>query len=182
MIGRICYPAAGARGEQNNKQERESQSAYQLSLHLLPLPPSAPTSRPGSGWACVIFSLSLPLTAHKLPLSSHLSYGRIKRGHFKVLPHPKVPRGRQFSPCLGWKGPIHHRLFVTKAEERKHTLAKVLALFARECVGAIRTCQMHGDDKRGRVRLFQHANTMTGTSTACTLLINPHFTPHWEPK
>lgn len=44
-------------------------------------------------------------------LPSHLSCPRIKCGHFKVLPHtPGVPGG-VFSPCLKWKGPIHHWLF-----------------------------------------------------------------------
>lgn len=67
------------------------------------------------------FPLSLPLTGYKSQLSSHLSYRRIKCGHFKALLHPKVPGGRVFSPCLKWRGPIHHRLFVTKEKKTKNT-------------------------------------------------------------
>lgn len=106
----------------------------------------------------------------------------------------KGPRGHVFSPCLKWKGPIHHRLFVTKTQNHKEYLCTsqfaqsararvrlwvrylLTCMRVRVCACVHRrvicTCQMHREDKRDRVMLFQQANTMTGTSTACTLLIN----------
>lgn len=92
----------------------------------------------------VFFSLSLPLTGYKSQLSTHLSYRRIKCGHFKGLPHPKVPGGLVFSPCLKWRGPIHHRLFVTN-EKNPQTTKSICArvTFARvsmDCIICSHAC------------------------------------------
>lgn len=35
--------------------------------------------------------------------------------------HTQGPRGHVFSPCLEWKEPIHHWLFVTETETTVHT-------------------------------------------------------------
>lgn len=102
------------------------------------------------------------------------------------------PRGRHIfslfkmeranpSPAVCDRRKRKHRVFVHES-----LLPERIALFTGTCVGrggarartrtsvcAICTCQMRGDDKQGRVMLFQQANGMTGTSTACTLLINP---------
>lgn len=81
----------GARREQRSKREPQTDSAYQPSLHLLLLP-----------------SLSEHFFPHRLQplLSSHLSYRRIKCGHFKVLPHTRVPGACVFSLFkMEWPNP-----------------------------------------------------------------------------
>lgn len=81
----------GARREQRSKREPQTDSAYQPSLHLLLLP-----------------SLSEHFFPHGLQplLSSHLSYRRIKCGHFKVLPHTRVPGACVFSLFkMEWPNP-----------------------------------------------------------------------------
>ncbi len=50
----------------------------------------------------------------------------------------KGPRGHVFSPCLKWKGPIHHRLFVTETE-RRECLCICVCLSARVSMRALIT-------------------------------------------
>lgn len=93
----------------------------------------------------------------------------------------RSPGGCRFSPCLKWKGPIHQRLFVTGEKGNRAFVHKLTFFFciiySRMCtrisVCTTSTCQMRRDDEQGRVTLFQPASSMTGTSTACTLLITP---------
>lgn len=101
----------------------------------------------------------------------------------------KGPRGHVFSPCLKWKEPIHHWLFVTETETTVTICVCVfecarldvsihalithvnMCLYVCVCVCVICTSDVQRR-QAARIVLFQQANTMTVASTACTALIN----------
>lgn len=90
----------GARREQRSKRERETDSAYQPSLHLLLLPSLS------EHFFLTGYNHCSPLIYHTKELNVDTS---------KYF-HTHGSLGHVFSPCLKWNGPIHHWLFATETE------------------------------------------------------------------
>ena len=147
--------------EQNNKQEQETQSAYQLSLHLLPLPSSSS-------------ELSFFLTGYNCgsPLIYHTEELNVDTSKYF---HTQGSPGACVFSLFKMEGPIHHWLFVTETETAEsicvcvcvracvhacacvyerasvHVLMHALITRIYMCVClyvcVICTCQMHSQDK-----------------------------------
>lgn len=81
----------------------------------------------------------------------------------------KGPRGHVFSPCLKWKGPIHHWMFVTETEATRS-----IRVFVHVCLKKQADMHPHTCSAYACLSTYTLSVICTCTGVRCTVEIRGH--------